>query len=88
MPHRLRQELGQIDGVRDVDSARGIDVEYAGDLVLLVAVDFDVYAHTGHSLAAGERHQAMHQVLTQHGVLVSENFSVGAIASGLVTGWS
>ena len=50
MPHRLRQELGQIDGVRDVDSARGIDVEYAGDLVLLVAVDFDVYAQYGHSL--------------------------------------
>ena len=47
MPHRLRQELGQIDGVRDVDSARGIDVEYAGDLVLLVAVDFDVYAQYG-----------------------------------------
>ena len=50
MPHRLRQELGQIDGVRDVDSARGIDVEYAGDLVLLVAVDFDVYAQYGSSL--------------------------------------
>ena len=49
MPHRLRQELGQI-GVRDVDSARGIDVEYAGDLVLLVAVDFDVYAQYGSSL--------------------------------------
>ena len=75
MPHRLRQELSQIDGVRDVDSARGIDVEYAGDLVLLVAVDFDVYAQYGSfPFAAGERHQAMHQVLTQQGVLVSENF--------------
>ena len=76
MPHRLRQELGQIDGVRDVDSARGIDVEYAGDLVLLVAVDFDVYAQYGSfPFAAGERQQAMQQVLTQQGVLVSENFS-------------
>jgi putative ABC transport system permease protein len=76
MPHRLRQELGQIDGVRDVDSARGIDVEYAGDLVLLVAVDFDVYAQYGSfPFAAGDRQTAMHQVLTQHGVLVSENFS-------------
>jgi len=76
MPHRLRQELGQIDGVRDVDSARGIDVEYAGDLVLLVAVDFDVYAQYGSfPFVAGERQTAMHQVLTQQGVLVSENFS-------------
>jgi putative ABC transport system permease protein len=51
-------------------------VEYAGDLVLLVAVDFDVYAQYGSfPFAAGERHQAMHQVFTQQGVLVSENFS-------------
>ncbi len=76
MPHRLRQELGQIEGVRDVDSARGIDVEYAGDLVLLVAVDFDVYARYGSfPFAAGDRQPAMQQVLTQQGVLVSENFS-------------
>src|SRR4030095_3661453 len=32
MPHRLRQELLQIEGVRDADSARGIDLEYRGDL--------------------------------------------------------
>ena len=76
LPHRLRQELVQLDGVRDVDSARGIDVEYADDLVLLVAVDFDVYARYGSfPFAAGDRQQAMQQVLTQQGVLVSENFS-------------
>src|SRR5262245_55656421 len=56
MLHRLRQELGQIEGVRDVDSARGIDVEYAGDMVLLMVVDFDVYVQYGSfSFAAGER---------------------------------
>jgi putative ABC transport system permease protein len=76
MPHRLRQELVQIDGVHDADSARGIDVEYAGDLVLLVAVDFAVYAQYGSfPFAAGDRQQAMQQVLTQQGMLVSENFS-------------
>jgi putative ABC transport system permease protein len=76
MPHRLQQELRQIAGVRDVDSARGIDVEYAGDLVLLVAVDFDVYAQYGSfPFAAGDRQSAIHQVLTQQGLLVSENFS-------------
>jgi putative ABC transport system permease protein len=51
-------------------------VEYAGDLVLLVAVDFDVYAQYGSfPFAAGDRQQAMQQVLTQQGLLVSENFS-------------
>lgn len=76
MPHRLQQELRQIEGVRDVDSARGIDVEYAGDLVLLVAVDFAVYAQYGSfPFAAGERQAAIQQVLTQQGLLVSENFS-------------
>jgi putative ABC transport system permease protein len=76
MPHRLRQELLRIEGVRDVDSARGIDLEYQGDLVLLVAVDFAVYAQYGaFPFAAGERTQAMQQVLHQQGVLVSENFS-------------
>ena len=36
MPHRLRQELGQIDGVRDVDSARDILEEVAPQLGLRV----------------------------------------------------
>jgi putative ABC transport system permease protein len=76
MPHRLREELRQLAGVQDVDSARALDVEYAGDLVLLVAVDFDVYAQYGSfPFAAGERQQAMQQVLQQQGLLVSENFS-------------
>jgi putative ABC transport system permease protein len=76
MPHRLRQELLQIEGVRDADSARGIDLEYQGDLILLVAVDFAVYAQYGaFPFAAGDRTQAMQQVLQQQGVLVSENFS-------------
>lgn len=76
MPHQLRDALRHIDGVQDVDSARGIDVEYAGDLVLLVAVDFDVYAQYGSfPFLAGDRQHAMQQVLTQQGVLVSENFS-------------
>lgn len=76
LPHRLREELRQLPGVQDVDSARTRDVLYAGDLVLLVAVDFDVYAHYGSfPFAAGTRHEAMVQVLHQQGVLVSENFS-------------
>jgi len=76
MPHQLRREIIQIAGVRDADSARGIDVEYAGDLVLLVAVDFDVYVQYGtFPFAAGDRQQGMQQVLTQQGVLLSENFS-------------
>lgn len=76
MPHSLRQEFLTIPGVQDVDSARGIDVEYAGDMVLLVAVDFDVYAQYGSfPFIAGSRQQAMPQVIAQQGVLVSENFS-------------
>lgn len=76
MPHRLRHEIMQIDGVRDVDSARGIDIEYAGSLILLVAVDFDVYAQYGSfPFAVGKRQEAMQRVLTHQGVLVSENFS-------------
>jgi putative ABC transport system permease protein len=76
MPHHLRHELLTIEGVRDVDSARGIDVEYAGDLVLLVAVDFDVYAKYGtFPFAAGDPQQGIQQVIQQQGVLVSENFS-------------
>jgi putative ABC transport system permease protein len=76
MPHRLRHELLSIEGVRDADSARGIDVEYAGDLVLLVAVDFAVYAQYGtFPFAAGDAQQGTQQVIEQQGVLVSENFS-------------
>jgi putative ABC transport system permease protein len=76
LPHSLRQELRGIAGVRDVDSARGLDLEYAGDLVLLVAVDFDVYAQYGtFPFVAGDRDTAIRQVLSQHGVLLSENFS-------------
>lgn len=76
MPHRLRQELLTIEGVRDADSARGIDVEYAGDLVLLVAVDFAVYAQYGtFPFAVGDPQQGIQQVIAQQGVLVSENFS-------------
>lgn len=76
MPHRLREELLQLEGVADADSARGIDLEYQGDLVLLVAVDFAVYMRYGaYPFAAGERSQAMQQVLHQQGLLVSENFS-------------
>jgi putative ABC transport system permease protein len=76
LPHPLRQEIGRLAGVRDVDSARGIDLEYAGDTVLLVAVDFAVYARYGtFPFAAGERKPAMQQVLQQQSVLVSENFS-------------
>lgn len=76
MPHRLRRELLTIAGVRDADSARGIDVEYAGDLVLLVAVDFEVYAQYGtFPFAAGDPRQGIQQVIQQQGVLVSENFS-------------
>jgi putative ABC transport system permease protein len=75
IPHRLRQELLTIEGVRDADSARGIDVEYAGDLVLLVAVDFAVYAQYGtFPFAAGDPQQGIQQVMAQQGVLVSENF--------------
>lgn len=76
LPHGLRQELLRLEGVRDVDSARAIDLEYQGDVVLLVAVDFDVYAQYGsYPLVAGDRQEAMRQVLEQQGVLVSENFS-------------
>jgi putative ABC transport system permease protein len=76
MPHQLRQELLHIEGVRDADSARGIDLEYQGDLVLLIAVDFAVYVQYGsYPFASGDRQQAMHQVLHQEGLLVSENFS-------------
>lgn len=76
MPHALRQELLGIAGVSNADSARGIDLEYRGDPVLLVAVDFAVYVQYGsYPFAAGDRTQAMQQVLTQQGVLVSENFS-------------
>jgi putative ABC transport system permease protein len=76
MPHRLRQELLGIAGVRDADSARGLDVEYNGDLVLLVAVDFAVYVQYGsYPFAAGDRQQAMRRVIDQQGILVSENFS-------------
>lgn len=76
LPHRLKQALLRLDGIRDVDSARGIDLDYRGDTVLLVAVDFAVYARYGSfPFAAGERHQAMPQVLHQEGVLLSENFS-------------
>ena len=76
MPHQLRPELLGIAGVRDADSARGIDLEYGGNLVLLVAVDFAVYARYGsYPFAAGDRTQAMQQVLEQQGILVSENFS-------------
>lgn len=76
MPHSLRPELLGIAGVRDADSARAIDVEYGGDLVLLVAVDFEVYAQYGtFPFIAGSREQAMQQVIGQRGVLLSENFS-------------
>jgi putative ABC transport system permease protein len=76
MPHSLRQELLGIAGVRDVDSARGIDIAYRGDLVLLVAVDFDVYTRYGtFPFVSGSREQAMQQVIDQGGVLLSENFS-------------
>ncbi len=76
LPHRLRQDLLMIEGVEDADSARAIDLPYSGDLVLLVALDFDVYAKYGaYPLAAGERQDAMRQVLEQDGVLISENFS-------------
>jgi putative ABC transport system permease protein len=76
MPHSLRPELLGIEGVRDADSARGIDLEYHGDLVLLIAVDFAVYVQYGsYPFASGDRQQAMHQVLHQQGLLVSENFS-------------
>ena len=46
MPHRLRQNSAR-SMASATSTARGIDVEYAGDLVLLVAVDFDVYARYG-----------------------------------------
>ncbi len=76
MPHRLREELLRLEGVRDVDSARGIDLEYQGALVVLVAVDFAVYAQYGSfPFVAGNRQEAMPRVLTQQGLLVSENFS-------------
>ncbi|MGE3539137.1 MAG: FtsX-like permease family protein [Candidatus Tectimicrobiota bacterium] len=76
MPHRLQQELRQIEGVGDVDSARGIDIEYAGALVLLVAVDFDVYVQYGSfPFAAGNRQEAMEAILHRQGILISENFS-------------
>jgi putative ABC transport system permease protein len=76
MPHRLRRELLRIAGVRDVDSARGIDLEYDGDLVLLVAVDFAVYAQYGtFPFVAGDARQAIPQVIGHQGLLVSENFS-------------
>jgi putative ABC transport system permease protein len=76
MPHGLRPELLGIEGVRDADSARGIDLEYHGDMVLLIAVDFAVYAQYGsYPFAVGNRQQAMQQVLHQQGLLVSENFS-------------
>jgi len=76
MPHHLRQELLGLEGVRDADSARAIDVAYQGDMVLLVAVDFDVYMQYGtYPLVAGDPREAMQQVVEQQGVLVSENFS-------------
>ena len=76
MPHHLRHDLLTIEGVRDADSARGIDVEYAGDQVLLVAVDFAVYAQYGtFPFAAGDPQRGTQQVIQQQGVLVSENFS-------------
>ena len=75
MPHALRQELLGIEGVHDADSARSIDLEYAGDPVLLVAVDFAVYARYGtFPFVAGDRESAMPQVIEQQGLLVSENF--------------
>ncbi|MGQ4807810.1 hypothetical protein NKDENANG_01170 [Candidatus Entotheonellaceae bacterium PAL068K] len=76
LPHGLRQELLHVEGVHDADSARAIDVEYDGNLVLLVAVDFAVYAQYGtFPFAAGDRAPAMQQVIEQQGVLLSENFS-------------
>jgi putative ABC transport system permease protein len=76
LPHRLRQDLLHMEGVRDVDSARTIDFTYQGDVLLLVAVDFDVYAKYGsYPLVAGDRREAMQQVVEQQGVLVSENVS-------------
>jgi putative ABC transport system permease protein len=76
MPHALRQELLRLDGVRDADSARGIDLEYQGNPVLLVAVDFVVYAQYGtFPFVTGNPQQATRQVIEQQGVLVSENFS-------------
>ncbi|GIX48050.1 MAG: permease [Candidatus Tectimicrobiota bacterium] len=76
LPHALRDELLRLDGVRDVDSARALDITYRGDPVLLVAVDFDVYARYGtYPFAAGDPQAAMRQVLEAQAVLVSENFS-------------
>ena len=83
MPHKLRSEILQLEGVRDADSARAIDVEFRGDTLLLVAVDFDVYAQYGsYPLVEGNRQEAMRRVLEEEGVLVSENlhwrYGIGA----------
>ncbi|MEE8301504.1 MAG: ABC transporter permease, partial [Candidatus Tectomicrobia bacterium] len=84
MPHALRQELLTIEGVRDADSARGINLTYHDAPVLLVGVDFAVYAQYGtYPFADGNAQQAMPQVIEHQGVLVSENFSRRyAIAAG------
>ena len=84
MPHALRQELLTIEGVQDADSARGIDLTYRDAPVLLVGVDFAVYAQYGtYPFADGNAQQAMPQVIEHQGVLVSENFSRRyAIAAG------
>ena len=84
MPHALRQELLTIEGVRDADSARGINLTYHDAPVLLVGVDFAVYAQYGtYPFADGNAQQAMPQVIEHQGVLVSENFSRRyAVAAG------
>jgi putative ABC transport system permease protein len=75
LPESLARELTSLEGVLEVDALRSLSIPYQDRQVILNVADLDVFGrHTEYPFLEGDRDDVFAEVISQHSVIVSENF--------------